>query len=1312
MTMSNVLLKQNIEACIQQSPTHPFASFCYSLLAILGYDSQRRIEIASVDDFLHKFDQTQMLSHPDALLSEWNDIQLLFQLTGEELSQTVSMFSIAEIDQKIYNSYLFFGIELHGTTYTRTQLANITRQINKLFQIPVLIIYKYGQQFSIAIINRRPNQRDQNKDVLGKVTLIKDIDVQQPHRAHVEILTDLAVQSLTAEHAIRSFDDLHHAWARVLDTSVLNKRFYKELADWYFWTMGEVRFPADAPKDGDQRDSISLIRLVTRLMFCWFLKEKGLLPHAIFDSNHINKLLKEHDPDSSSYYKAVLQNLFFATLNQEMGKRGFRTDSQHFMVHTLYRYRDLLHDPDAFIGLLADVPFMNGGLFECLDKVKDTTYERIDGFSDRPDNQIHVPNKVFFGEDIMANLESVYNDKSARSVRVRGLIHILNRYKFTITENTPIEEEIALDPELLGKVFENLLAAYSPDTQTTARNQTGSFYTPREIVDYMVDEALVLKLQESLTQLDASRHDHRARLVDLISYNNTPHQFAEREVQHLINHIDTLKILDPACGSGAFPMGILHKLVYILSKLDPQNQRWRQRQIDRIEALEDIIMRKDIMADVEASFSAHELDYGRKLYLIQNCIYGVDIQPIAVQISKLRFFISLLVNQHVNNGKNRGILPLPNLETNFIAANTLLKLSDDMHVDPKRKMAQRSLIDNEIDNLKAALRKQRNRYFSARTTTTKEKARSEDKRIRADMRNVLTNSGWDTTEATVLSAWDMYDQNSHADFFDPEWMFGIDNGIDIVIGNPPYLRIQGLQSTQPQYMERYKRFRSATGSYDLYALFIERGYELLKTGDSHGILAYIVPHKFFIAKFGEGLRKLLTEKQALTAVVKFGSLQLFDEATTYSSLVFLTTMPQAVFDLVEIKQLTTGSDVLDVARQRNNAKDGDALPTKEFINITHPDLSFGSVVSPSTTEWNFSLGARQVVFERIKQHKTTLQDITQKIFQGIATGADKIFVLDVHNQDSNYIYGYSVYLDQIVTIEKSLTRPFLMGRDVHRYNEIHQQRVIVFPYDQQNKKIITSEILSEKYTHTWQYLNLVKSHLVAREQGRYTTTWWQFSRPQNLTEFEQIKIITPDLCARPEMTVDLQGSTYHTTTIHSIIFNAKAPQNIYFLLGLLNSQVLRFFMTITGNEQRGGYHRYTPGYLKPFPIPESTPAQQERIATLVKYVLALKRAKALHDAKNREYDIIGNFFERLIDGLVYELYMPEVFLEQPKLRISLGLQGVELPQTTSSDDGILGIVTPYYQLLSDRDHPVRHAEYYMNTLKEVRVLMGKEPDHD
>lgn len=1302
--MSDQSLKQQIDECIRKSVSHPFAHFCYQLLDILQYKSQRRVEVASVADFMRMFDTAHTLNTDSAMVSEWNSIHLIFQLTGDELALTVPMFTQADIDTSIYNSYLFFGIELNGAAYTRTQLANITRQLNKLFQIPVLVIYKYAQTYSIAIINRRQHRRDQHKDVLGKVTLIKDISATQPHRAHIEILHDLSLTQLAATHAIRTFADLHNAWSRVLDASLLNKRFYKELADWYFWALEVVQFPADAPKDSDGKDSMSVIRLVTRLMFCWFLKEKGLLPAEVFDGNHLNTLLIDTHQDKSTYYKAVLQNLFFATLNQEMGKRGFRNDGQHFMAHTLYRYRDLLRDPDAFVQLLADVPFMNGGLFECLDKTDNGQHKRIDGFSDRPDNAINIPNKVFFGEDMTANLETVYNDKSAHDVKVRGLIHILNRYKFTITENTPIEEEIALDPELLGKVFENLLAAYSPDTKTTARNQTGSFYTPREIVDYMVDEAIILKLIESLTQLNPQRNDYRARLVDLVSYQHTQHQFDEREVQHLIQSIDTLKILDPACGSGAFPMGILHKLVYILSKLDPNNQRWRQRQIDRIEALEDAIMRKGIIADIEASFSAHELDYGRKLYLIQNCIYGVDIQPIAVQISKLRFFISLLVNQHVTNGDNRGILPLPNLETNFIAANTLLKLTE------QRAVTQRSLIDSEIDTLKKELRTQRNRYFSARTSGTKDKARLEDRRIRVDMHNILTNSGWSTHDARMLADWDMYDQNTHADFFDAEWMFGIDSGFDIVIGNPPYLRIQGIQATQPQYIERYKTFKSATGNYDLYALFIERGYELLATGDTHGILAYIVPHKFFIAKFGEGLRKLLTERQALASIVKFGALQLFDEATTYSSLVFLSTMPHAMFDLVEVKQLTSGSDVLDVARHRQST-DHSTDVAEAVEDIIHPDLSFGNVNAPTTITWNFSLGARQIVYERIKQHKTTLQDITQKIFQGIATGADKIFVLDVRDEADNLIYGYSAFLDQIVTIEKSLTRPFLMGRDVHRYENIHQQRVIVFPYDSQNKKIITSEILIEKYTHAWQYLNTVKSHLVARENGRYINTWWQFSRPQNLAEFERIKIITPDLCARPEMTIDVQGTMYHTTTIHSIVFNAKAPQNIFFLLGLLNSQVLRFFMTITGNEQRGGYHRYTPGYLNPFPIPESTPAQQALIATFVKYVLALKRAKLQH-VKARDYDIIASFFERVIDHLVYELYLPEVFALHPRLRTSLGLTDTKLPEITPDDANVLAVLMPIYEQLSHTDHPIRYVEYYINTLEEIRVITGKETKDD
>ena len=336
--------------------------------------------------------------------------------------------------------------------------------------------------------------------------------------------------------------------------------------------------------------------------------------------------------------------------------RKFRGDGrQHYNITSLYRYKRYFRDPDAALRLFETIPFLNGGLFECLDKPDPDDAEtilRIDGFSDREDNPLSVPNELFFSEPQAVNLNAVYGTKNSRYT-VRGLIHILNRYKFTIAENTPIEQEVALDPELLGQVFENLLAAFNPETGTTARKQTGSFYTPREVVNYMVDESLIADLKNALSRwvsLRSTQPTIEGRLRHLLSYNDEPHQFTDTEVEHLITAIDTLKILDPACGSGAFPMGILHKLVFLLSKLDPRNAQWRQRQIDRVqntiteaEKIDDSVIRESTIDELEGeienineAFERNALDYGRKLYLIENCIYGVDIQPIATQIAKLR----------------------------------------------------------------------------------------------------------------------------------------------------------------------------------------------------------------------------------------------------------------------------------------------------------------------------------------------------------------------------------------------------------------------------------------------------------------------------------------------------------------------------------------------------------------------------------------------------------------------------------------------------------------------------------------------------
>jgi hypothetical protein len=689
--------------------------------------------------------------------------------------------------------------------------------------------------------------------------------------------------------------EIQHRHDAAFDVEKVTKEFYKELANWYFWALKSVRFPKDAPKEADGHDHISIIRLITRLIFCWFIKEKGLIPEMLFDQRRLEELLDGFAPDKakdigSVFYRAILQNLFFATLNTEMKQRGWRRDDQNFMSHNLYRHKGCFRDPRSALEWFKNIPFLNGGLFECLDKDlgegSKPRYVRIDGYSDRTDSQPTVPDFLFFGPEREVDLSEDYHDKKFSKVRVRGLIDTLNRYKFTIEENTPFDQEVALDPELCGKVFENLLAAYNPETGTTARKATGSFYTPREIVDYMVDEALLVYLSGKSDR--PNKADARLRM--LLGYGEDPHGFNDAETETLIDAIDRLKALDPAVGSGAFPMGILHKLVLVLGKLDPDNERWKAKQIAK---LDDAMMREE----AERVFRDNYDNYGRKLYLIENCIYGVDIQPIAVQIAKMRFFISLIVDQKINpDAPNLGVRALPNLETKFVAANTLIGI--------ERPEAQGKLFANpKVDRLKADLALIRHRMFTAKTTGTKNDLRKKDAALRLALaeevektfrkanedetrrsEEALVNATkeleeqrakpveWQITRmtnlfgeveetrvdltqetrcrlrdsvknlearlrqatqleeeldgtATQLAAWDPYDQNEASPFFDPEWMFGVRDGFDVVIGNPPYIPIEGIA---PEDRKRFqKRFPELQRKYDSAAVFILACLEFL-----------------------------------------------------------------------------------------------------------------------------------------------------------------------------------------------------------------------------------------------------------------------------------------------------------------------------------------------------------------------------------------------------------------------------------------------------------------------------------------------------
>ncbi len=644
---------------------------------------------------------------------------------------------------------------------------------------------------------------------------------------------------------------------------VLTKEFYNELSDWYAWAIKIIRFPNDInnKEDDAKFNNEGAIRLITRLIFVWFLKQRHLIPEEFFDEKYIaDNLLNDFSPNDKSglfdfksheskYYKAILQNLFFAMLNspitaegsKELSERHFRNGRGDYDNNKLMRYESFFKNPQLFVDLAnRTVPFLNGGLFDCLDDKDHGMY--YDGFSDKENikNSLIIPDYLFFGEEAGKNIDlsEWYGDEKKKKVSARGIIDILKRYNFTVEENTPFDQEVSLDPELLGKVFENLLASFNPETQTTARKQTGSFYTPREIVQYMVDESLVAHLKRTVGE------DLEPQYRQLMQYSDDEVELTTEQRKSIMQSLYNCKILDPACGSGAFPMGILQQMVHILSRMDSGNKVWRemmmQKAVDetseayRNSSTEE---RKELVMDIERSFdeSINRPDYARKLYLIENCIYGVDIQPIAIQISKLRFFISLVVDQNTNTdpADNFGIRPLPNLEAKFVAANTLIGLV--------KKDA--SLFDSaEIKAKENELKIAKHKIFGAKTVRTKRKYRQIVADLRMEIADILESCGAvGNDEARLLSSWDMFNQNSSSPFFDSEWMFGVKDGFDIVIGNPPYIDIKSLPKKDVKLY--FNLYETTENRINLYSIFIERGTRLL----SHdGILCYINPNSMLI----------------------------------------------------------------------------------------------------------------------------------------------------------------------------------------------------------------------------------------------------------------------------------------------------------------------------------------------------------------------------------------------------------------------------------------------------------------------------------
>ena len=1187
-------LKAALQSSLQAFATRPLVAAARGLLAALGYPTESALDLHpnSAAQFCDVFDADNRLHAQKALLARWRSVDMVCQVTDEEIGAAVAgqagLFQTAAWQSSNIASYLFFVIDLEapaaGSGYTRTQLAAATREINKLFLMPAMVIFRHGDSLTFAIIARRLHKRDASKDVLEKVTLIKGIRFAQPHRAHLDILADLALPELAGRYGVASFADLQTAWEQALDTAALNKRFYQEVANWYFWATDNVTFPDGAGEDAATGNAVSVIRLITRLIFVWFLKEKGLVPEALFRRADLEEILTWDDPQGSTYYKAILQNLFFATLNtyrtcdEPDPKKGRRFrgrnesggQDSHYGIHTVYRYLAYFRgqNEEQALAHFADIPFLNGGLFECLDRTKPKI--RIDGFSDRSDNPLTVPDSLFFSDPIWVNLDSHYGTKGQK-YRVRGLLRIFESYKFTVEENTPIEEEIALDPELLGRVFENLLAAYNPETGETARKQTGSFYTPRMIVDYMVDESLLAHLAFELAPVgdEQVNDDLHNKLRGLLDYTQEGHDLNPTETDQVIAAIDNLKILDPACGSGAFPMGVLHKLVFILGKLDPHNESWQRRQIERAWGIEDADSREKSIALIEHAFRHNYNDYGRKLYLIENCIYGVDIQPIAVQIAKLRFFISLVVDQKIESSReNRGIRALPNLETKFVAANTLVGIN---------RPPQLAFRSPQVEKIEHDLANVRRHHFSARTQTTKERYRDEDKRLRTELVALLEQDGWPKATAAQLAAWDPYDQNKHSDFFDPEWMFGVTDGFDITIGNPPYVRADASEEHVAfrRRLEASKRYETLWEKWDLFIPFIEIGYKLLRPG---GITTMIVSDAYCHAKYAQKSQTWFLQNSRILRLDFLNKIKVFDAA---------------VRNVIYIFQKVNGQ-TNSPERRIHEGKFGQVtlLPTAAQSELTlrafFPEGSGVGKINVATLPVEalcyVSFGCRPNSDEKI------------------ARGAFVVADLLSHQRDPSHPKPYIEAKDmsrwvyrQTRWLEWGTKRsPSLLARPT--FEQLYEV----------TEKIIAADVSGAENRAAYDSNGVYHSHTLIS-----FVPWYGLAGVRN----QSIK----------------KAARYHNEKQHADLPKREQLEetsrrfSVKYLLAVMNSSTARDFLRAN---RRSNIHLY-PDDWKALPIPDVPLEKQQPLVTLVDHILTAKAAEPGADV---------SAWEAEIDRLVYALY--------------------------------------------------------------------------
>uniref|UniRef100_A0A831UB68 site-specific DNA-methyltransferase (adenine-specific) n=1 Tax=Geobacter metallireducens TaxID=28232 RepID=A0A831UB68_GEOME len=945
-------------------------------------------------------------------------------------------------------------------------------------------------------------------------------------------------------------------------------------------------------------------KLLGQIVFLYFLQKKGWLGAGKNEpwGNGTKRFLRERfekvTASGGNYYRDFLQYLFYEALACE------RKDQA---------------DPGYYQRFDCRVPFLNGGLFEADYDWRNETIE--------------IPNSLF------------HNDEKTKAGDTgTGILDVFDRYNFTIKEDEPLDKEVAVDPEMLGKVFENML-------EITERKSKGAFYTPREIVHYMCQESLIHYLDNRLNNylktyqtIDSDQpilfggltdkkgqqklevvHQDGVRVPkeELETLIRKGHLALENDTRVLSKGKETetyrfqlpeavrshakeidaaladIKVCDPAIGSGAFPVGLLHEIVNARLALAPHSGNDR---------------------------SAYDL----KRHAIAESIYGVDIDASAIDIARLRLWLSLIVDEEDYDT----IAALPNLDYKIVRGDSLIGFPENWQSPAADKIeALKKEFFAEADHdRKAVLKAQIDEEIQKRLAASK------------------ATFGYGVDFDFRL-------------FFSEVWHHK--GGFDVVIGNPPYVQIQNFSGQEIQKDWEKQNYDSFAKTGDIYCLFYEKGYRLLK---ERGALAYITSNKWMRAAYGEKLRNFFLDKVAIDQLIDFGDSPIFSEATTYTNILLFEKGPQCnatrAWDLSSAYRKATS-----LARMLEENQAGATLFNEESFVIASPEMA--------------------AIKRRIEQVGTPLKEWDIAINYGIKTGFNEAFIIDGKKKE-----------ELIAADPKSaeIIKPILRGRDIKRYRVDFADLWLIATFPALNLNIDAYPAVRDylksfgrKLHQTGEVIGKDENGNVIKSRKKTGNKWFETQdQIAYYAEFAKEKIVYAEIVYDAAFYYDKSGTYPEATTF---VLTGESTKS---LTALLNSQLLTFAFRAfyAGGDLRGDTFRYKKVFLQNLPVIKPKAPASTLFEHLVDYVQM---------AKSKDQNLQPAYFEQLIDALVYELYFPDEIKAAGK-EILPHLGELTPITDTMSEEGKLAVIQREFDRLYDPRHPVRNNLETLDSVEVVRTI--------